>query len=89
MREPFLEVTFHRGRALAAYLYLPRDPEEKSARTKRVEPGLVIDFTADGKPIGIEITAPGQISLTVIYRVLEELGRSPVTQADLAPLLAA
>ncbi|HEX6900416.1 MAG TPA: DUF2283 domain-containing protein [Thermoanaerobaculia bacterium] len=89
MREPFLEVTFHRGRALAAYLYLPRDPEEKSARTKRVEPGLVIDFTADGKPIGIEITAPGQISLVVINRVLAELGRSPVTQADLAPLLAA
>jgi uncharacterized protein YuzE len=89
MREPFLEVTFHRGRALAAYLYLPRDPEEKSARTKRVEPGLVIDFTADGKPIGIEITAPGKISLAVINRVLEELGRSPVTQADLAPLLAA
>ena len=89
MREPFLEVTFHRGRALVAYLYLPRDPEEKSARTKRVEPGLVIDFTADGKPIGIEITAPGQISLAMINRVLEELGRSPVTQADLAPLLAA
>ena len=89
MREPFLEVTFRRGRALAAYLYLPRDPEEKSARTKRVEPGLVIDFTANGKPIGIEITAPGQISLAVINRVLEELGRSPVTEADLAPLLAA
>jgi hypothetical protein len=89
MKEPFLEVTFRHGRALAAYLYLPRDPEEKSARTKRVEPGLIIDFTASGKPIGIEITAPGQISLGVINRVLEELGRSPVTQADLAPLLAA
>ncbi len=89
MREPFLEVTFRHGRALAAYLYLPRDPEEKSARTKRVEPGLIIDFTAAGKPIGIEITAPGKISLAVINRVLEELGRSPVTQADLAPLLAA
>lgn len=89
MREPFLEVTFRHGRALAAYLYLPHDPEEKSARTKRVEPGLIIDFTESGKPLGIEITAPGQISLAVINRVLEELGRSPVTQADLAPLLAA
>jgi uncharacterized protein YuzE len=89
MEERFLEVTYRHGRALAAYLYLPRDPEEKSARTKRVEPGLVIDFTADGKPIGIEITAAGKISLAVINRVLEELGRSPVTQADLAPLLAA
>jgi uncharacterized protein YuzE len=89
MKEPYLEVTFRHGRAMAAYLYLPRDPEEKSARTKRVEPGLIIDFTASGKPIGIEITAPGQISLAVINRILEELGRSPVTQADLAPLLAA
>ena len=89
MKELYLEVTFRHGRALAAYLYLPRDPDDRSARTWRVEPGLIVDFTADGKPIGIEITAPGQISLTVINRVLQELGRSPVTQADLAPLLAA
>lgn len=89
MNEPYLEVTFRHGRAMAAYLYLPRDPDDKSARTKRVEPGLIIDFTAGGKPIGIEITAPGQISLAVINRVLQELGRAPVTQADLAPLLAA
>lgn len=89
MKEPYLEVTFRHGRAMAAYLYLPRDPDDRSARTKRVEPGLIIDFTAGGKPIGIEITAPGQISLAVVNRVLEELGRAPVTQADLAPLLAA
>lgn len=85
----YLDVTFRHGRALAAYLYLPRDPDDRSARTKRVEPGLIIDFTASGKPIGIEITAPGQISLAGINRVLESLGRAPVTQADLAPLLAA
>lgn len=89
MKEPYLEVTFRHGRALAAYLYLPRDLEEKSARTKRVESGLIIDFSASGNPIGIEITAPGQISLAAINRVLKDLGRPPVTQADLAPLLAA
>lgn len=89
MEESYLEVTFRHGRALAAYLYLPRDPDDRSARTKRVEPGLIIDFTASGKPIGIEITAPGQISLVGINHVLQELGRAPVTQADLAPLLAA
>lgn len=89
MKELYLEVTFRHGRALAAYLYLPRDPDDRSARTKRVEPGLIIDFTAGGKPIGIEITAPGQISLAGINHVLQELGRAPVTQADLAPLLAA
>jgi uncharacterized protein YuzE len=89
MKEPFLEVTFRRGRALVAYLYLPRDPEEKSVRTRRVEPGLVVDFSESGNPIGIEITAPGQVSLAVINRVLEDLGYPPMTQADLAPLLAA
>jgi uncharacterized protein YuzE len=89
MKELSLEVTFRHGRAMAAYLYLPRQAEEKSARTKRVEPGMVVDFGASGKPIGIEITAPGQITLGAINNVLEELGSPPLADADLAPLLAA
>lgn len=89
MNEPYLEVTFRRGRALAAYLYLPRQADEKSASTKRVEPGMVIDFGPSGNPIGIEITAPGQISLSAINDVLQSLGIPPVTRTDLAPLLAA
>jgi uncharacterized protein YuzE len=89
MREPYLEVTFRHGRAMAAYLYLPRQGEEKSSSTKRVEPGMVVDFGASGKPIGIEITAPGQITLKAINSVLEGFGGSPLTTADLAPLLAA
>jgi hypothetical protein len=44
MKNSYLEVTFRRGRPLAAYLYLPRQPNDKSYRTKRAEPGLVIDF---------------------------------------------
>jgi uncharacterized protein YuzE len=89
MREPYLEVTFRHGRAMAAYLYLPRQAEEKSSSTKRVEPGMVVDFGASGQPIGIEITAPSQITLKGINGVLEGLGISPLTTADLAPLLAA
>jgi len=89
MNEPYLEVTFRRGRAFAAYLYLPRQADEKSASTKRVEPGMVIDFGPSGNPIGIEITSPGQISLSDINSVLQDLGLPPVTQTDLAPLLAA
>ena len=89
MNEPYLEVTFRRGRALAAYLYLPRQADEKSASTKRVEPGMVVDFGRAGNPIGIEITAPGQISLAAINGVLQELGFPSMTQTDLAPLLAA
>ena len=88
MKETHLEVTFRHGRPLAAYYYLPRITNQKSARTRRVEPGLVIDFTADGEAIGIEITAPAKISLAVLNAVLRELGHAPASPADLAPLAA-
>ena len=89
MKEPFLEVTFRRGRPLAAYLYLPRRPGEKSYRTSRAEPGLVIDFNRRGKAIGIEITAPGKLSLAALNKVLRHLGLPPLKRADLLPLRAA
>jgi hypothetical protein len=89
MKDPYLEVTFRHGRAIAAYYYLPRDANQKSARTRKVEPGLVIDFASDGRPIGIEITAPSKISLAALNAVLEELGQAPASEADLAPVLAA
>ena len=89
MKETYLEVTFRHGRAIAAYLYLARNPGEKSCRTKRVEPGMVIDFNSAGRAIGIELTAPGLISLPALNQVLADLGISPMTQADLAPLKAA
>jgi uncharacterized protein YuzE len=89
MKEVYLEVTFRHGRPMAAYLYLPRQAGEKSSSTKRVEPGMVIDFGPRGNPIGIEITAPSRISLADINALLENLELPPVEQADLAPLLAA
>ena len=89
MRDSYLEVTFRRGRPLAAYLYLPRQPKDKSYRTERVAPGLVIDYTRQGKPIGIEITAPAKLSASALNRVLRRLGAPAVTRADLAPLRAA
>lgn len=89
MRETYLEATFRHGRAIAAYLYLARDPGEKSCRTKRVEPGMVIDFNSAGRAIGIELTAPEQVSLPALNQVLADLGIYPVTPADLAPLKAA
>jgi hypothetical protein len=89
MKDPYLEVTFRHGRPLAAYLYLPRRSGEKSYRSSRVEPGLVIDFNRKGIPIGIEITAPGKISVASLNRVLRGLGLPEVGRADLAPLLAA
>ena len=89
MKDPYLEVTFRHGRPIAAYYYLPREASQKSARTRRVDPGLVIDFTADGQAIGIEITAPAKVSLAALNAVLQDLGHTPATEADLAPVLAA
>jgi len=89
MNDSYLEVMFRHGRPIAAYYYLPRRPTDKSCRTKRVEPGLVIDFARGGKPIGIEILAPDKLTLTTFNRVLRELGFPPLKQADLAPLKAA
>jgi len=89
MNESYLEVTFRRGRPLAAYYYLPRRARDKSHRTKRIEPGLVVDFRRDGTPIGIEILAPEELTLTVFNRVLRDLGLPPLKRVDLAPLRAA
>jgi uncharacterized protein YuzE len=57
MNTAYLEVTYHQGKLVAAYYYLPRLPEQRSVRTRRVEPGLLIDYAKDGRPIGVEITA--------------------------------
>lgn len=89
MNEPYLEVTYRHGRPLAAYLYLPRRPGDRSSRTEQLAPGLVVDFHRDGRPIGIEITAPDRVSLVAVNRVLRGLGLPAAKKADLAPLLAA
>jgi cation transport regulator ChaC len=89
MKSSYLEVTFRRGRPLAAYFYLPRCPNDRSHRTAKAEPGLVIDFNRAGTPIGIEITAPAKVSTAGLNRVLRQLGFPPVTRAELVPLRAA
>ncbi len=89
MKSAYLEVTFRHGQPLAAYLYLPRRPTDKSHRSEKVQPGLVIDFNRSGKPIGIEITAPAKLTASALNRVLRRLGLPTVTRADLAPLRAA
>lgn len=89
MREIYLEITFRHGHPLAAYLYLPREGNEKSVRTEQAAPGVLIDFAGGDLPIGLEITAPGKVSTATINRVLADLGFSPLPDADLAPLKAA
>ena len=89
MRNSYLEVTYRKGKPLAAYYYLPRRDGDRSARTERAGGGLLIDYAQDGRPIGIEITAPAKLTVTQLNRVLERLGQQPVEREDLAPLVAA
>ena len=89
MKDTYLEVTFRRGRAIAAYYHLPRRPDQKSYKSRQVEPGLVVDFGRGGQPIGIEITSPQTLSLAALNRVLRQLGFAPVKREELAPVLAA
>ena len=89
MKEAYLEVTFRKGQPIAAYLYLPRRPADKSYRTTKASPGLLVDFNRQGKPIGIEITAPQKATAAALNRVLRDLGLPPIKTTDLAPLRAA
>jgi hypothetical protein len=88
MNEAYLEVTFRKGRPLAAYYYLPRRPGQKAHKSLCLESGLVVDLNRSGKPIGIEITAPEELSLAALNRVMRRFGLSAVRRADIAPLLA-
>jgi len=89
MTGQYLEVTFRRGKPIAAYYYLPRHSCQKSYRTMIADPGMVVDFSKQGKPIGIEITAPSKITLSSINRILRGLGFARINSSDLAPLIAA
>ena len=82
-------MTYRRGRAMAAYLYLPRATKDKSHRTAMADPGMIIDYNKEGKPIGIEITAPSKVSVNDLNRILTSLGVSALTSDDVAPLKAA
>lgn len=89
MSQAYLEVTFRRGRPLAAYYYLTPRPGQKSHKSRRVEAGLVVDFARNGQPIGLEITAPSVITLAAMNRVLKRLGFPPLKRAEFRPLRAA
>lgn len=89
MEDRYLEVTFRKGRPFAAYLYLPRQPRERTARTKSFGGGLIVDFGSDDRPIGLEITAPGHISVDEINEVLRQVGQPPLDPEEVSPLAAA
>jgi uncharacterized protein YuzE len=89
MKRSYLEVTYRKGKPLAAYLYLPRREGERAARTQRVSDEFNIDLASDGRPIGVEILAPRSATLAAVNSILSQYQVAPVEEADLAPLSAA
>ena len=89
MKDRYLEITFRKGKRIAAYLYLPKEPGEKSHRSEKAGNGLLIDYGKSGRPIGIEITAPDQISADVLNEVLTKLNVGPVEPGEVSPLVTA
>ena len=84
-----LQVTYRKGKPFAAYIYLARSPGNRSVRTEQIGPELLIDYAADGSPLGIEIVSPGYVSDDEIITVFDRLGLDRPTAAELAPLRAA
>lgn len=84
-----LQITYRKGQPFAAYIYLAKAPGTKSVRTEEVAPELLIDFAADGSPLGIEIVSPRAVSEAEILAAFDRLGIERPPAADLAPLRAA
>jgi hypothetical protein len=89
MRDRYLEVTYRKGRPLAAYLYLPRQPGAKSSRSEPVGRGMLADFDDSGTPIGLEITAPELVTSDELNAALLHLGQPRLEPNEIAPLRAA
>ncbi|MFZ5516820.1 MAG: DUF2283 domain-containing protein [Candidatus Zhuqueibacterota bacterium] len=87
MMDKYLEITYRKGKMLAAYLYLPREIGEKSIRTEKFSDGILIDYGKENHPIGVEIVDPKMIDFDIINRVISKLRDYSVQEIDFAPLL--
>jgi hypothetical protein len=89
MAQRYLEVTYRQGKPLAAYLYLPRRTGDRSVRVESRGPGYLVDWTEDGRPIGIEMPSPSLVTLDGLNLILAELHLDPAAPSEVAPLVAA
>lgn len=89
MTKRYLQITYRNGRPLAAYFYLPRQLGDKSSKSVKCDAGLILDYAADGRAIGIEISAPRATTLESFNRALATANLEPIAAEELLPLLAA
>ena len=89
MTERSLQLTYRKGQAFAAYLHLSHPTGEKSARTIPSADGLlIVDYTASGRPLGVEITRPQAATLERLNQLLTNLGETSLAERDYEPLQA-
>jgi hypothetical protein len=86
MSRHYLEVTYRRGKPLAAYLYLPRREGDTSVRVESISPGYLVDRADDDRPIGIEMPSPSLVTVEGLNRVLASLDLEPVSAEELIPV---
>ena len=90
MTERSLQITYRKGRPFAAYLHLSHVTGEKSARTVATADGLlVVDYDSDGRPVGVEMTAPQAVSLERFNELLASLGQPRLADHEFKPVKAA
>ena len=82
----YLELTYYKGRLLAAYLYLPRRKNDRSVRVDEFASGLVVDLADDGRAIGIEITAPRDVTLAQVNAALAQHGLQALPEEEWSPV---
>ena len=88
MTGPTLEITFRKGRPLAAYLHLG-SARRKASATRELAPSLVGDFGKGEELLGLEILAFDKATISRINRVLVSHGHAALPAQELAPLRAA
>jgi hypothetical protein len=88
MAHRYLEIMYRHGKPLAAYLYLPRNSGDKSVRVEPHGAAYLVDWTEDGRPIGIEMPSPSQVTLEGLNDVLAELRLDPLQSLEASPLVA-
>lgn len=84
-----LQVTYRKGHPFAAYIYLDRPPGERTERTEEVTSDLLVDYSEDGRALGIEVVTPEAVAIEEIFAVFDELGLGRPRESELEPLRAA
>lgn len=89
MMTPSIEVTYRRGRAVAAYVSFERGTPVKCHSTREAAPGFVVDYARNGQAIGLELVSPQSSTLAAVNRVLRAVGLPALRRSDFAPLRVA